>query len=731
MLNKILTIVLILTSSVLWAGEHPSLLINAREAAQIKNALGKYPVLDKTFMETKARIDRVIKLPIEVPPPGEAGGYAHEKHKQNYRDMQEAGIMFVITNNDDYAVFVRNMLYKYAEMYPTLGPHPLSHNQAPGKLFHQMLNETVWLVYTSMAYDCIYSWLKPEDRAYIEKNLFNLIIDWFIGRNAHEFDRVHNHGTWSVASVGMIGIVLGRDDLVEKALYGTDLSGKGGFLKQLDMLFSPDGYYMEGPYYARYALRPFFIFAEALQRNRPEVKIFEYRNHILKKALYSAFMTTFPNGVFPPINDASQTMDISSPGPVYANNIGYYRYGEGDVNLLGIAKVQDQVLLNGCGLKLARDMAGHAGSIPDFTWKSIEFTDGADGQQGGLGILRTGTGRDQMMLLMKYGVHGEGHGHFDELQFLLYDQGREIIPDYGFARWINVETKFGGRYLPENKTYAMQTIAHNTVTVDQKTQNNFDQKEADLMSGKRHFFYSDNPDIQVMSARAEDYYPDVNMQRTLFLIRDQRLDWPVIVDLYRLKSSSPHIYDYPIHFRGQLMTTSFSYVADTTRIGVLGENNGYQHLWREARSGIIDNGSASVTWLDGNRYYTALMAIDNGSEIIFARTGAGDPSFNLRSEPMFLLRLQAANYLFATVIEPHGYFNEAQEKSDGARPVLSEINIIGSNDIASVIEIKGRDDISWRIIVTNESSNPEAERSVIFNDRSFSWSGDYLVLLKK
>jgi hypothetical protein len=729
-LNKILSIFLLLTASVLWAGEHPSLLINAREAAQIKDALGRYPVLDKTFNQARARIDRVIKLPIEVPPPGEAGGFAHEKHKQNYRDMQEAGILYVITNNDDYAVFVRDMLYKYAEMYPGLGPHPLSHNQAPGKLFHQMLNETVWLVYTSIAYDCIYNWLKPEDRAYIENNLFNLIVEWFIVENAHEFDRVHNHGTWSVASVGMIGIVLGRDDLVEKALYGTDLSRKGGFIKQLDMLFSPDGYYMEGPYYARYALRPFFIFAEVLQRNLPELKIFEYRDHILKKALYSAFMTTFPDGVFPPINDASQTMDITAPGPVYANNIGYYRYGEGDMNLLGIAKVQDEVLLNGCGLKLAKDLAGHAGSIPDFTWNSVEFTDGADGQQGGIGILRTGTGRDQMMLLMKYGVHGEGHGHFDQLQFLLYDQGREIIPDYGFARWINIETKFGGRYLPENKTYAMQTIAHNTVTVDQKTQNNFDRKEADLMSGKRHFFNSDNPDMQVMSARADAYYPGVNMQRTMFLIRDRRLAWPAIIDLYRIKSGSLHVYDYPIHFRGQLMTTSFGYDADTARIGVVGKNNGYQHLWQEARA-ALSAGNASITWLDGNRYYTSLMAVDEGSEIVFARTGAGDPSFNLRSEPMFLLRSQDTDHLFATVIEPHGYFNEAQEKSDGARPVLSEIKIIGSNDTASVIEITGMDNIFWRIIVTNESSNPKAKRSVTFKDRSFSWTGDFKVLLEK
>ena len=102
---------------------------------------------------------------------------------------------------------------------------------------------------------------------------------------------------------------------------------------------------------------------------------------------------------------------------------------------------------------------------------SVEFTDGPQGDAGGLGILRTGTGRDATMLLMKYGVHGGGHGHFDKLHFVLFDGGREVIPDYGFSRWINIEPKSGGRYLPENDTYAMQTIAHNTVVVDETTQN--------------------------------------------------------------------------------------------------------------------------------------------------------------------------------------------------------------------------------------------------------------------
>ena len=64
------------------------------------------------------------------------------------------------------------------------------------------------------------------------------------------------------------------------------------------------------------------------------------------------------------------------------------------------------------------------------------------------------------------------HGHFDKLSILFYDQGREIIQDYGAARFLNIEQKFGGRYLPENNTYAKQTIAHNTIVVDEESQFN-------------------------------------------------------------------------------------------------------------------------------------------------------------------------------------------------------------------------------------------------------------------
>lgn len=704
------------------AKEHPSLFTSKKESHEIKLALGKYPLLDHSFQQAKNQIDLAIQSKIEVPPPGEAGGYEHERHKQNYRDMQMAGLIFQITEEEKYAQFVKSMLLKYSDMYPNLGPHPKAHHQAPGKLFHQMLNEVVWLVHVSQAYDCIYDWLSVNDRKIFEKNIFQPMIEWFTVRNGKEFDRIHNHGTWSVAAVGMIGYVLGDQNLVDMALYGTKKDGTGGFLKQLDLLFSPDGYYMEGPYYIRYALRPFFYFAEAIERNQPDIKIYEYRDKILKKAYYSAVQTCFPNGIFPPINDASKTMNVQAPGVLIANDLTYFRYGA-DENLLGVAKNQDLIALNATGLMVAKDFS-KSDKIPEMNWKSVEFSDGYNGKQGGLGILRSGTEKNQSMLLMKYGVHGAGHGHFDKLHFIFFDQGREVIPDYGFGRWINIEPKFGGRYLLENKSYAMSTIAHNTVVVDETTQNNKNRKKADKVWGERHFFDDSNPKVQVMSAKANKHYAGVKMQRTLFLVKDEKLDYPVIIDIYRLTSDTKHLYDYPIHFNGQPILIDFPYESNVNSQMPLGEDFGYQHIWKEA-SGKSDE-TIKFTWLDGNRYYSLVSSAFLSTEIIFGRIGANDPNFNLRSEPMIIQRRSGENMVFASVIEPHGYFNEAGEKSTNASGIIENVKVIGHNEKATIIEVTGKNDLFWRFIVNNGSASATKKHEVTFDGAKYNWIGNFL-----
>ncbi len=713
---------LLMILNILYSNQrHPCLITAKNEGKQIKNYINKYELIENTYLKYKNIVEGAINSTIDVPTPGESGSYAHERHKQNYREMRKAGILFTITGKKKYAKFVKDMLDQYAMMYPKLGPHPLSHHHIPGKIFHQILNETVWLVNTSIAYDCVYEWLSKEDRKKYEQKIFIPMAEWFIN-HPDGFDYIHNHGMWAQAAVGMLGYVIDNLDYVEMALYGTKKNSTHGFFRQLDELFSPDGYYMEGPYYVRYAMRPLYLFSEAIHRNQPELGIYEYKDKLLKKSFYAALSTTFPNGVFSPINDASRNMDIQAPGLVFGSSCIYGNYNA-DKTLLGVAKVQEEVMLNGYGLALAKEYEKNK-PVPSYTLESIELKDGNNGQKGGLGILRTGKGKDQTVLLMKYGVHGLGHGHFDKLHFIFFNQEQEIIPDYGFCRWINIETKFGGRYLDENDTYAKQTLAHNTVVVDKTSQNKANRKAADKVWAERHFFNADNKNIQVMSAVANDHYEDVNMQRTMFLIEDDNFQYPFVVDLYRLDSDNKHTYDYPIHFRGQFMDSNFDYKANIKEQTPLAQKYGYQHIWEEAYSNKM-NKSPIISWLDGNRFYTYIGSSSEEVKTIFGRTGANDPNFNLRSESMFMLRSEGKDQLFAGVIEPHGYFNEAREISRTARPQITNIDIIGFNDKASVIEINGTKDIKFRIIVNNGEPDRIKVNSVEFKGQNYSWKGNF------
>jgi hypothetical protein len=706
------------------AQRHPLIFINHEEAAAIRASAQKYPLMRKSLDEAKDVLAKALSSPMDVPQPGEAGGYAHERHKQNYREMQLAGVLYQITGEKKYAAFVRDMLEKYAVLYPTLGAHPLAKNQAPGKLFHQSLNEANWLVATSIAYDCVYDFLTAAERARIEKNVLRPMADWLSVTQANEFDRIHNHGTWATASVGMLGYVIGDTSYVNRALYGTKRNHSGGFLRQLDLLFSPDGYYMEGPYYIRYALMPFYHFAEAIERAQPALHIYQYRDSILKKGLYSAVETAFPNGVFPPINDASRTMAIDAPEVVLALDLAYARYGA-NPNLMGAATIQNEVILNGAGLAIARDVAARR-IAPTMSWGSVEFTDGPDGKRGGLGILRSGTGKDASMLLMKYGVHGEGHGHFDKLHFIFFDGGREVVPDYGFSRWINIEPKFGGRYLPENDTYAMQSIAHNTVVVDETTQNAGKEDADEAVWGERHFFdASSRKSVQVMSARADHHYPGVSMERTMFLIDDARLERPVVVDLFRLASDKEHTYDFPIHFRGPLISTDVKYEAATARQEPMGKAFGYQHIWREAAG--KSQGPVRMTWLDGNRYYSITTAFLGTSDVLFGRTGANDPDFNLISEPMMIVRTHGSNQLYASAIEPHGYFSEPEERSTQARGLIQSVRILADSPEGSVIEVTASPSLKWTVMVANGPASTTAHHRVVGSGVTWDWIGNYKV----
>lgn len=701
---------------------YPKLILQKSAVPEMVDGIEKYPLLKSSFEDAKAIADKGIDAGIVVPfPKDPGGGYSHEKHKQNYSEMYSAGVVYQLTKDEKYAAFVRDMLNEYAKLYPTLGIHPMQKNQAPGKLFWQGLNESMYLVYTIQAYDCIYEFLTEEERANIEDNLFRKMVHFFTEEDKYSFDRVHNHGTWAVAGVGMTGMVLGDSLMVQQALYSTKLDGSGGFLRQIDELFSPDGYYAEGPYYQRFALLPFIVFAQALDNNLPELKIFEYKNGVLPKAVTTVLQLTNTDGRFYPINDAIKEKSWLTAELVFGTNIVYKLTG--DKKLLDVAQYQGKVMLSAEGLAVAKSIA--ADETEDFVRSPMIIQDGAKGDMGGLALLRLGESENQTSVLFKYASQGMGHGHFDRLGISLYDKGQEIMPDYGAARFLNVTAKEGGRYLPENKTWANQTVAHNALVINKKSHFEGNLKQSEKYNPTLIFADLDNPAIQIVSASDDNCYEGVKFNRTLALLKVEGRTY--LIDLFNIKNSKASQYDLPVYFNGQLLNTNFDYKR-LNKYKVLGTDFGYQHLIVDSEATNLPS-TTKITWMKENGFYTLSTLVDSNTEFFVTRLGANDPNYNLRNQMGMLLRFpKSKNKKLLTVYEMHGNYNPVSEAVLQSEGSIEKLSLVEGNDEKVAIQLKLKNDKTIQLLLDLKFTN-SANNETVVNEQTVSWDGNYKLLI--
>lgn len=699
----------------------PRLVVDQQDLVQMRLAITKSGSFARAYQAMKKKVDLQMAQPMQVPVPADGGGgYTHERHKKNYQLMYNAGMIYQLSQQAKYADFVRDMLLEYVELYPKIGVHPKRKvkSQNPGKLFWQSLNEAVWLVHTIQAYDLIVGSLDSKTINTIESKLLKPVAIFLSEGQPSTFNKVHNHGTWATAGVGMAGYVMNEPDWVEKALYDLEKSGKGGFLRQLDQLFSPQGYYNEGPYYQRYALMPFVTFAKAIEKNEPQRKIFDYRNGILLKAITTTIELSY-NGLFFPLNDAIKSKGIDTIELVHGVTLAYALTEE--TGLLDIAKQQNQIVLTAEGLAVAKALDEKLET--PYQFKSIAFGDGADGKQGALVVMRH-SDKTEQAVVFKPAAQGLGHGHFDKLTWQFYDAGAEIVSDYGAARFLNVEAKYGGRYLPENESYAKQTVAHNTVVVDEESHFN-----AKTKVGNKHHpelaFFNKNQHGVISQASIDTAYEGVELSRTMALINLPDMDTPLVFDIFNVNSKDKRQYDLPVHYQGQLIDSNFARQAFTKNLAPLGDKNGYQHLWLTAKA-KPKAGLAQVTWLNDNgRFYTHSSIVDGDSEVLFTRLGATDPNFNLRNEAGFISRKkQTRAHKFISVLEPHGQYNPAKEFTLSAQSQVNALNYqqLGSIEVVDISLTNGQ---RYLFAFNSENSN---RSQFNYNNNDYQFDGRFTLI---
>ena len=678
----------------------------------------KRPSFESTVKAAKAKLDAQMGMDIMIPTPKDAGGgYTHEKHKENAKLIYDAGQLYKLTGDAKYAEFAAKMMEGYAAVYPSWGLHPEQKEQSPGRMFWQNLNESWWLLHVSQSYGAIKDTLSQTQRDFIETDLLRNVAK-FLSEDAPEtFNKIHNHGTWATAAVGLTGYAIGDMDYVEQALMGLDKSGEAGFLKQLERLFSPDGYYNEGPYYQRYALMPFVVFAQAVERNNPERKIFDFRDGILKKAIYTTVQQSY-GGLFFPINDSLKDKGIATTELLYGVSIAYDLTG--DKGLLSIADAQGKFVLTPESRAVSKDLL--AGKAEPFDYRSMRLSDGAGGTEGALDIIRASNDPNDSVVVMKNTSQGLGHGHFDKMGFIFYDSGHEILTDYGAARFLNVEAKFGGHYLAENNSFAKQTIAHNALTVDETSHFNGSTR----MGNQHHpevgpFVNTGN--VKASTAEIDTAYSGVTLRRTMAMITDDAFAKPVVIDLMQGISDGTHQYDLPFYYNGQLIDTNFEVQADPASRSPLGTKNGYQHLWRVADASPLD-GQAQVTWLKDRRFYTVSSDVPKDSSVLFAEVGATDPNFNLRREQAFILRAkQSGGVNYASVIEPHGEYNPTVEFTLNSHSQVAKVEYF-AGDNADYVQVETKAGAVVGLGIAKDMAS-DGENSVTVDGQDMRWSGPY------
>ena len=702
---------------------------------------GDYPAdFAAQLAATQQAVDAVIASGIDIPTPKDmAGGPTHEVHKQNWKTLRDAGALYRLTGDERYAAFLRDALLDYAAVYRGWPLHPTDRSYATGRIFWQCLNDANWLVYVSQGYADVYDWLPAADRERINNELFRPMADFLSLENPQFFNRIHNHSTWGNAAVGMIGLVMEDDSLVQRALYGIpaaeladdlrdddsgrikDKEGRAGFLAQLDLSFSPDGYFTEGPYYLRYALSPFLLFGKALAEKRPELGVLEYRDGILGKAVFSLLNQADPTGDFFPINDAQKGMSLYSPEVVKTVDYGYHYFGQ-DPTLLSVAEQQGAYTLDEAGLSVARAIA--AGRAKPYRPRSMTFADGPDGTEGGVGVLRA-YGRDSAAtcLVMKYSAQGMGHGHFDKLSYSLYNETGEVIQDYGAARWVNIDQKGGGRYLPENNSWAKQSIAHNTLVVDRTSHYSGDIRIAE----ERHpdfYAFSESADgkVQIISATTDDAYPGRKLHRTQALLTLEAFSQPLLLDVFRSAGGQPAQHELPTWYRGQLLSTDFEYTANN-RLEPLGKDHGYQHLYREG-SAALNQPTAELGWFYDGTFYTQTLTTAPGDQLLFVRLGANDPEFNLRRDPAFVLRRpRATTTTFVSLLETHGSYTPRDELARDPYGHVRDLKLETDTPEYVAVSFAHTDGQRWRLLLAKNNNDPNGKHTLNSNGRSVSWTG--------
>ncbi|MDR2563650.1 MAG: heparinase II/III-family protein [Prevotellaceae bacterium] len=433
-------------------------------------------------------------------------------HAENLNYLTASMYLYLITKDTLYAAYIRDMMLDYSSKYPTYMEHNTNRiaNAAwGGRMFGQSLDEAVWASESARAYFIAKQVMTENQVKKIENGYLKICAQMLLNRKGS-----NNWQVWHNSGLIALGVALQNDSIIDIALNDP----RCGYYNLMKQYVKNDGWWNEGsPIYHYYPLRAMLLSADALRcRN---INLFD-------KKLYSMFASpalgVYSNLFFPAHNDGWYGESLTEQAGLY--EIAYMRYSKDPFffNILEQTYRHTErnfveSLLNDENIKPASKI--HA--IPSVCFENI-----------GVAVLRSG----EKTAVLKYGIHGGGHGHPDKLSITVHNGKKELVTDMGTPAY----------GLLDYKQWYRKTLSHSTLTVDAKDQC---ETEGKLLSFKT---YADGAFVECESAEA---YHGVYMKRSLNFAKN------LLTDFFTASSKDLHQYDYVLIFNEK---PDFSYSTEKT-----------------------------------------------------------------------------------------------------------------------------------------------------------------------
>ncbi len=543
-------------------------------------------------------------------------------------------VLWKLEGKNGHSQRVQEILLDYAANYAsymTSAGRPANHGIAQ----FSTLDEAVWVIPLAWSFDIVRSALSQAQQAEIVEKLL-LPAAGFLTRR--HFGGIHNFACWHNAAIGTIGAVTGNEALLAFAI-----DGPNGFHTQAREGILADGLWFEGSFsYHFYTVAALLSLAKATA-NLPRWDL--RRESALAAVLRAPVLCAYPDGSLPATNDCwyfTSLNDDCCHGVPKAP--AFYE--------IGYAWTADPLF----GQALARAYKhGPRESLDALLFGARSLP--ADGSPepasvnmaaSGYAILRsqpqaheTSDPECEQFALLKYGVHGGGHGHPDKLALILYAQGSRQAPDLGTPGY-GIDL-FEGWY--------RQTISHNTVLLDGLSQppgaGRCTAFRADdpFQFADATIAWSPNPaptrDMPLERVREEALavYAQVEMRR-IVLARAEYL-----VDIFLVDAGEQRRIDWIYRNAGALIHADNAHPLLPSEL----DGEGYQHI-SDLRALSLDEDSRMI-WRSDTSGMMLHMAEPAGATL-YAGRAPGNPAEERQG--LVIRRRVAARTAYLSVLHPFG-----------------------------------------------------------------------------